>query len=169
MNTDRYRKLRAMEQNTGSTPNEKQTARKLREGMERDFPGIAQQADWEEREERGDELPGPYDGSGAFGGIGGELFRAAQMQGGWAARVGSFVKGAIHEVNAGLSVSRLVEESVDIEIDGQGSLVKVTVEFPIEAAWAASEMSGGRVEEYARLIGNRIGAELAEAFRQSGY
>ena len=123
---------------------------------------------WEDREEQGDDLPGPYDG-GAFGGMGGELFRAAQMQGGWAARVGTFVKGAIHEVNAGLSVSRLVEESVDIKITGHGSQVKVTIEFPIEAAWAASDMAGGRIEEYARLIGNRIGVELAEAFRQSGY
>ena len=66
-------------------------------------------------------------------------------------------------------MSRLVEESVDIKITGHGSQVKVTIEFPIEAAWAASDMAGGRIEEYARLIGNRIGVELAEAFRQSGY
>ncbi len=69
----------------------------------------------------------------------------------------------------GFALSELISEVVDLEIESNTRTVHIKASFPIESAYEAAEMTGGSLDEYARLVGAKIGSELAAAFRASGY
>jgi len=83
--------------------------------------------------------------------------------------LGAFVRGALDEVTLGFALSELISEVVDLEIESNTRTVHIKASFPIESAYEAAEMTGGSLDEYARLVGAKIGSELAAAFRASGY
>jgi len=182
----RYRSLKAMEEAPSAAQNERTMAGRIRRAMEAKHPGIANAATaQEDGSTKGNDpnAPGGSYDSGAFGGVYSArardqqaAFTAAQQaaqaaagRSGWASKLGAFVRGALDEVTLGFALSELVSEVIDLEIESNTRTVHIKVSLPIESAYEAAEMSGGSLDEYARLVGAKIGNELAAAFRASGY
>jgi len=182
--TQRYLSLKAMEEAPSAAENERNMAGRIRRAMEAKHPGIEAEASKLANGSASDlHAPGGSYDSGSFGGVysaraqaQNAAFAAAQQaahaaagRSGWASKLGAFVRGALDEVTLGFALSELVNDVIDLEIDSNSRTVHIKVSLPIESAYEAAEMTGGSLDEYARLVGTKIGNELAAAFRASGY
>ena len=165
MNTDRYRKLRRMESDNGATPPERDTARRLRQRMESAHPGIRQaaaQADAREHvgsvSEEGDPGgPGPYE-TGYYG-------PPRTTGAGFGDRLRSFVQSAMDEVGTTFTLSDMVRQDVDIEVRSNTRTLHIHVRIPLDALDRVSDFTGGSLQEYARLVGVRVGSHLSAILR----
>ena len=169
---ERWQKLRAMENDNGASPTEKQTARNLRERLEAMHPGVGEKPKEGttpfDRQQWTEAPPPPPDTSGrvhpgeAWGG------KAPSGQR-WYNRGADMFKAAMEEVTRGFALNQMVREHADIEIEGNTRTIHIHVRLPLDEVTEIAEMSGGSLQEYARLVGLLVGAELAATFKDSGY
>lgn len=68
----------------------------------------------------------------------------------------------------GLSLVDQINEEVNVRISDTRKTITVKVTFPVELAADVYEEQGD-LEEFSRLVGVKVGADLAQAFRDSGY
>jgi len=174
MNTARYRKIRAMAADTGAAAAERATARRLLHRMEAEHPTIRSVVAQEEARERVDAAskaapqpaqdgPGPYD-TGYYGP--GRATTRAEAP--WVDRVRSFVRAAVDEVGLSFTVADLIRQDVEIKVSRNRRTVHVHVRIPVESLEDAADHTGGPLDEYARLVGARVGSTLSDLFRRSG-
>jgi hypothetical protein len=62
-----------------------------------------------------------------------------------------------------------VQRRVKITIEADQKTVNVSIKIPVSVALEVAENSGGSLGEFSRLVGVRLGNELAKAFEESGY
>ena len=87
----------------------------------------------------------------------------------WRQRVGQFLQDVVEQVSEGLSITNVVQRQVKITIESDAKTVKISIKIPVDVALQVAEDSGGSLGEFSRLIGVRLGNELAQAFAKSGY
>jgi hypothetical protein len=75
----------------------------------------------------------------------------------------------VEQVSEGLSITNVVQRQVKITIESDAKTVKISIKIPVDVALQVAEDSGGSLGEFSRLIGVRLGNELAQAFAKSGY
>jgi len=173
MNVDRYRKVRRMEQDGGASEGERLNARRLRQRMEAEHPGIRQaaaQADARERTPQSPngapstDGPGPYE-TGYYG----PPREAAPAGGGWGDRLRSFIQAAADEVGMAFHLQDLIRQDVEVEVRSNSRTLHVHVRIPLDGLERAAGYTGGSLQEYARLVGVRVGTQLGALFQREGY
>jgi hypothetical protein len=87
----------------------------------------------------------------------------------WRQKVGQFLQDVVDQVSEGLSITNVVQRQVKITIESDAKTVKISIKIPINVALQVAEDSGGSLGEFSRLVGVRLGSELAQAFAKSGY
>lgn len=195
---DRYRKFHAVATNAGSAENEKTIALRRMKELEEKHPNIAVAAFWTAdrvadtvddwlHNRQGSAPPPPKEHAGK----GPRKPRpprpapdptpppppppptSAPDMGetplNWRQRVGQFLQDVVDQVSEGLSITNIVQRQVKITIDSDPKVVKISIKIPVDVALQVAEDSGGSLGEFSRLIGVRLGNELAQAFAKSGY
>ena len=175
MNIGRYRKVLRMERDAGASEGERANARRLRQRMEAEHPGIRQAAAQAEAQERVDaqgrpenggpmrDGPGPYD-TGYYGPP-----KPRPSGPGWGDRLRDFVQAAVDEVGVAFHLTDLIRQDVEIEVRDNRRTMHIHVRIPIDGLERASDFTGGSLQEYARLIGVQVGGRLGEVLRRRGY
>jgi len=166
MNVGRYRKVLRMEQDAGASAGERDNARRLRQRMEAEHPGIRQSAAQAEARERvGDAVdppasdgPGPYE-TGYYG-------PPRPPGGSFGDRIRSFVQSAMDEVGSAFTLSDMIRQDVDIEVQSNTRTLHIHVRIPLDALDRASDFTGGSLQEYARLVGVQVGGYLSSVLRE---
>jgi hypothetical protein len=82
--------------------------------------------------------------------------------------LGDTLSGLADEVADGLSLVAQVEEKVKVNISNTRRTITVKVNFPMEVANDVL-LEQGSLDEFSRLVGVKVGAELAQAFRDAEY
>jgi hypothetical protein len=166
MNVGRYRKVLRMEQDAGASAGERDNARRLRQRMEAEHPGIRQAATRAAAQEGVDDAekvgasdgPGPYE-TGYYG-------PPRPQGGGLGDRLRSFVQAAMDEVGSAFTLSDMIRQDVDIEIQSNTRTLHVHVRIPLDALDRAADFTGGSLQEYARLVGVQVGGYLSSVLRE---
>ena len=162
---ERWQKLYNMEHDRGATDNEKSTARKLREKLEEKHPEVRQS--WREKPDEPDfsgrvppgEGPGPFDAGDGLPSDTPEGWRGA------AAKAADWLRSAMAEAAKGITLNQLARDYTEVEIEGNTRTIHIHVRLPVDVVDDVFETQGAEaVQEYARLVGALVGAELAGAF-----
>ena len=164
---ERWQKLYNMEHDKGATDNEKRTARKLREKLEEKHPEARQS--WREKQEDFDfsgrvspgEGPGPFDAGDGL----------PADENGWrgaAAKAADWLRSAMAEAAKGITLNQLARDYTEVEIEGNTRTIHIHVRLPVDVVDDVFETQGAdAVQEYARLVGALVGAELGAAFAEA--
>jgi len=193
---DRYRKFHAVATNAASAENEKIIARRRMEALEKEYPGIGAAAYWsaERAAETAEDWinrargqpapppkqeapptpppreaprrprtykvePEPVDSSDP----------PEAQTANWRKKFGQFIQDVVEQVSEGLTITNVVQRRVKISIEANEKTINVSIKIPVSVALEVAENSGGSLGEFSRLVGVRLGNELAKAFEASGY
>lgn len=191
----RYRKLRALAADPAATGPERETAGRLAARLERAHPGLAQAAAQAAGtagagpgrpagagapQGAAGPVPGPFD-AGAYGAMGPRprVRPAAEPPpppaaapgspwGVFAERAKAFVAEALNDLGLGYTLSDLANERTSVEIHANTRTVHVHVRIPVEVLEQIADFGDGSASTYAKLIGARVGASLADVLRRHG-
>jgi len=75
---------------------------------------------------------------------------------------------ALNEVADGLSIIEQINEEVSVNISNTHKTVTVKITFPVYLAQEIYDEQG-TLAEFSRLVGVKVGEDLAQAFKDSGY
>jgi len=148
---ERYSKINKRVMDQSSSENERVTARRVCAKMRKDYPGIHKAAiafdeseavvepEWEEESLN------------------------------WRTGLREWFRDTVSQVARGLSQADRIEEDVitDIRFDPERIVIITTI--PMQSAMESAEDTGGSLQEYARLVGLRVGRDLSDLFEESGY
>jgi acyl CoA:acetate/3-ketoacid CoA transferase len=181
---DRYRKFHAVATNAASAENEKIIARRRMEVLEKEYPGIGAAAYWsaeraaetaEDWVNRARGRPPPREAPRRPRTYRVEPEPAEPAESpetqtpNWRKKFGQFIQDVVEQVSEGLSITNVVQRRVKITIEADQKTVNVSIKIPVSVALEVAENSGGSLGEFSRLVGVRLGNELAKAFEESGY
>jgi hypothetical protein len=79
-----------------------------------------------------------------------------------------WIGDTLEEVADGLNLVEQINEEVNVRISDTSKTVTVKVTFPVELVREIYE-EHGNLDEFSRLVGVKMGEDLAQAFRDSGY
>lgn len=155
---ERYLKIKARSSDLSSSDNERDTARRICEKIEQEYPGIKEVA---AAYEAGVHVPPESETTAEQ--------RAEAYQDTWKDKLREWFTDTVDQVTRGLSIVDVIDEDVEVEITSNTKTIHVKIKIPVDSALEVAEETGGSLQEYARLVGMRVGRELAEAFADSGY
>jgi hypothetical protein len=159
---ERYLKVKTRATDTSSTENERKIARKICARIEEQYPGIQDiAAEFDRIRSMGPETETSYQEA--------ESTRAQAYEETWRDKFRDWFTETVDQVTRGLSLVDVIDEEVNVEITSNTRTVHVKIQIPIDSALGVAEETGGSLQEYARLIGHRVGQDLAKAFEDSGY
>tara|TARA_R100000664_G_C2686636_1_gene92405 strand:+ start:195 stop:695 length:501 start_codon:yes stop_codon:yes gene_type:complete len=159
---ERYLKVKARATDTSSSENERDIAGKICARIEKQYPGIKEiAAEFDRIRSMGPETETYYQEAASA--------RAQSYEETWRDKLRDWFTETVDQVTRGLSLVDVIDEEVDVEITSNTRTVHVKIRIPIDSALDVAEETGGSLQEYARLIGHRVGRDLAKAFEDSGY
>lgn len=155
----RYRSVLTRSVDPSSTPSERETAKRVCANMEAKYPDIEFYAAQPEPEAAPPHPEPPK----------GPPRQEGPPKSDWKGTLRDWFTETVGQVSRGLSLSDRIDDDVIVEIHANKRTVHVHVKIPLEDALDAADDAGGSLQEYARLIGLKVGQELAQAFEDSGY
>jgi hypothetical protein len=155
---EKYLKIKARASDSSSSDNERDIARRICEKIEKEYPGIEEVA---AAYKAGVHIPPESEATAEQ--------RAEAYQDTWKDKLREWFTDTVDQVTRGLSLVDVIDEDVEVEITSNTRTVHVKIKIPIDSALEVADETGGSLQEYARLIGMRVGRELSEAFAESGY
>ena len=159
---ERYRKVQARAEDPSSAEAERKAARRVCANMRKRYPGI-------ERAAAGGSGEGGADTPFASDSWPTAEQRSQSFQDTWKDKLRDWFTDTVEQVSRGLSVVEIIDEDVAVEITSNTRTIHVKVKIPWESAEEVADQMGGSLEEYARLVGLRVGRDLAEAFESLDY
>jgi|TARA_R110000751_G_scaffold242355_3_gene342759 hypothetical protein len=150
---ERYLKIKTRSSDESSSDNERAIAARICEKIEAEYPGIAETAAAYQAAQKEPDA----------------TLRAQSYEDTWRDKLREWLTETVEQVTRGLSIVEVVDEDVDVEITSNTRTVHIKIKIPVDSALDVAEETGGSLQEYARLVGLRVGRELAGAFEDSGY
>lgn len=128
-------------------------------------------------------VPGPFD-AGAYGGRGRRPAPApgpspapgpgpgpAAGAAWWDAIAGKardFVADALNDLGLGYSLSDLADTRTEVEVKANSRTIHVHVRIPVDVLESIADLGEGSGGTYAKLLGARVGATVADVLRRNG-
>ena len=151
---ERYLKLRKRATDQSSAEQERKTAKHACARMRQKYVGIHAASIQLERELNTPEPPWDID---------------QPNQRDWKDNLRDWLKDTVSQVVTGLSQADKIEQDITTDFNVTDSFITIQVEIPVESALEASQHFSGSLEEYARLIGLRVGRDLTDYFEELGH